>query len=258
MRKMMISPCQPDHIFSLCDPELPSEAEFEAITLRAFGCLFPQYQCIVFGGRFLYEDEYRKPDLAMIARDNSHWFVVEVELVSHSLEGHVLPQVRNFRYGEPQKECAGILSRELAIDLGEAQTLIERVPRAVVVVANKSRSDWQHAMRAHQIQLLTVTRFASDEGREAFEIDGTLAAAKESIGFGVYSAPDAMIRFLANVNLPDGHIQMDSLGGGASLWRVIRDDRHVWVSKDSGRPDIPDGAHVQLIRTYDGRITMRL
>lgn len=258
MRKMMVAPCRPDMIFTLSDPDAPSETEFEGITIRAFGCLYPQYQCVVFGGRFYYEEQYRKPDLAMIARDNSHWFVVEVEMLSHSLERHVLPQIRALRYGEPQKECASILSRELGIDIGEAQTLIERVPRAVVVVANGSRTDWEQSLRAHQAQFLTVSRFVSDSGQEAFEINGVLLATKESLGFGVYSAPDTMIRFRTSVNLPDGHIQMEGTSGGASLWRVIRDDRYAWVAKETGRPDIPNGAHVQLVRTLDGRITMRL
>lgn len=258
MRKVMVSPCQPDHIFTMCDPDLPGETEFEAITLRAFGCIYPQYQCVVFGGRFFYEGEYRKPDLAMIARDRSHWFVVEVELVSHSLEGHVLPQVRAFRYGEPQSECATIVSRELDLDLGEAATLISRVPRAIVVVANRLRVDWEHAVRAHQGQLVVVTRFASPAGREAFEVAGSLAAIKESLGFGIYSSQDAMIRFAASIGLPDGHIQMEGVSGVTSLWRVIRDERWAWVRKDAGRLDVPDGAHVQLIRAIDGRITLRL
>jgi hypothetical protein len=258
MRKVMIAPCQADQIFAMTDPDLPNETEFEAITLRAFGCIYPQYQCVVFGGKFFHEEEYRKPDLAMVARDRSHWFVVEVELVSHSLEGHVLPQIRALRYGEPQKDCAEILSREMGIDLGEALTLITRVPRAVLVVANKPRSDWEHAVRAHQAQYVVVTRFQSASGREAFEIDGVLAAAKESLGFGIYSAADAMIRFVAAVKLPDGQIQMESNGSGASLWQVIRDDRYAWVAKASGRLDLPDGVHVQLIRTIDGRITLRL
>ncbi|MER8921040.1 hypothetical protein [Mesorhizobium sp. M0802] len=258
MRKVMVSPCQPDHIFTMCDPDLPGEAEFEAITLRAFGCMYPQYQCVVFGGRFLYEGEQRKPDLAMIARDRSHWFVVEVELVSHSLEGHVLPQVRAFRYGEPQSECAMILSRELGIDLGDAATLISRVPRAVVVVANRSRVDWEHAIRALQGQLVVVTRFAGPTGREAFEVAGSLAAIKESLGFGTYSSQDAMIRFATNIGLPDGQIQMEGVSGVTSLWKVIRDERWAWVVKDTGRLDVPDGAHVQLIRAIDGRITLRV
>lgn len=258
MRKVMVSPCQADHIFTMCDPDLPSETEFEAITLRAFGCIYPQYQCVVFGGRFLHEGDYRKPDLAMIARDRSHWFVVEVELLSHSLEGHVLPQVQAFRYGEPQRECAGILSRELGIDIGEAATLISRVPRAVVVVANRTRADWENMIRAHQGQFLVVTRFEGPTGREAFEVSGSLAAVKESLGFGTYSAQDGMIRFANAINLPDGHIQMEMTSGVASLWRVIRDERFAWVVKDTGRLDVPDGAHVQLIRAIDGRITLRI
>jgi hypothetical protein len=258
MRKVMVSPCQADNIFTMCDPDLPTETEFEAITLRAFGCIYSQYQCILFGGRFLYEDEYRKPDLAMIARDRSHWFIVEVELVSHSLEGHVLPQVQAFRYGEPQGECAGILSRELRIDLGEAATLIGRVPRAVVVVANRARADWENMIRAHQGQMLVVTRFEGPAGREAFEVSGSLAAVKESLGFGTYSARDGMIRFAGAINLPDGHIQIEMTSGVTSLWRVIRDERFAWVAKNAGRLDVPDGALIQLIRTIDGKITLRI
>ena len=242
MRKMMVAPCQPDMIFTLSDPDAPSESEFEAITIRAFGCLYPQYQCVVFEGCFLYEDENRKPDLAMIARDNSHCFIVEVELLSHSLERHVLPQVQAFRYREPQKECASILSRELNIDIGAAHTLIDRVPRAVVVVANGGNSQWEHSLAAHQTQLLTVLRFISATGQEAFEISGSLLATKESLGFGVYSAPDTMIRFTASVNLPDGPIQMETKSGGTSLWRVFRDERHAWIAKETGRPDMPNGA----------------
>ena len=259
MRKVMVTPCQADQIFTMLDPDLPSETEFEAITLRAFICLYPQYQCVVFGGRFLYENEYRKPDLAMIARDLSHWFVVEVEMAAHSLEGHVLPQIRAFQYGEPQKECAEILSRELKIELGQAATLISRVPRAVLVVTNRTPMDWKPAIRAHQAQLLVITRFQSPSGREAFEIDGTLTVTSESLGFGTYSATNAMIRFIRSVNLPDGHIQMEGRNNETSLWRVIRDERFAWLARDSGgRLDIPDGAYVQLIRSIDGRIIMKL
>jgi hypothetical protein len=258
MRKVMVSPCQADQIFTMSDPDVASEAEFEGVTLRAFGCLFPQYQCVIFGGRFLYEGECRKPDLAMVARDRSHWFVVEVELVSHSLEGHVLPQVRAFRYGEPQTECASVLSRELAIDLGEAATLVQRVPRAVVVVANRLRADWEQSIRAHQGQMLVVTRFTNPAGREAFEVAGSLSAIKESIGFGVYSATDGMIRFRNTISLPDGHVQIETVSGVASLWRVFRDVRYAWVTKETGRIDLKDGEHIQLIRSLDGRITLKL
>lgn len=258
MRTVMVSPCEADHVFTMCDPDLPLEVEFEAITLRAFGCIYPQYQCVVFGGRFFYEGEYRKPDLAMIARDRSHWFIVEVELLSHSLERHVLPQVQAFRYGEPQPECATILSRELAMDIGEAATLIDRVPRAVVVVANRARTDWENMIRAHQGQFLVVTRFEGPTGREAFEVSGSLAAIRESLGFGTYSAQDGMIRFASTITLPDGHIQMEMSGGVPSLWKVIRDDRFSWVVKETGRLDIDDGSVVQLIRTIDGRITIRV
>ncbi|MCB1466067.1 MAG: hypothetical protein KDK08_02685 [Rhizobiaceae bacterium] len=171
---------------------------------------------------------------------------------------HVLPQIRAFCYGDPQPDCAGIISREMNIDLGEAQTLIGRVPRAVVVIANKRRVEWEQSIRAHQAQFLSVSRFVSRSGQEAFEVDGALLPTKESLGFGVYNAQDSMIRFQTNIRLPDGSVQIEFVSNGTSLWRVYRDQRHAWVSKETGRPDIPDGAHVQLVRTLDGRISLRL
>lgn len=111
-------------------------------------------------------------------------------------------------------------------------------------------------IRAHQGQLLVVTRFQSPTDREAFEVSGSLAAVKASLGFGTYSAQDGTIRFASTINLPDGHIQMEMTSGVTSLWQVIRDERFAWVVKDTGRLDIPDGAFIQLIRALDGRITL--
>jgi hypothetical protein len=255
---MMVAPCSKDMVFSMSDPDAPSETEFEGVALGALRCIYPQYECIVFGGKFRFEGENRKPDLAMIARDRSHWFVVEVELVSHSLERHVLPQIRAFCYGDPQPECAGIISREMKIDLEVARTIIERVPRAVVVIANKRRIEWEQSFRAHQAQFLSVSRFVSRSGQEAFEVDGALLPTKESLGFGVYQAQDSLIRFQANINLPDGSVQIEFAGNGTGVWHVYRDQRHAWLSKETGRPDIRDGAYVQLVRTMDGRISLRL
>src|SRR5690348_1995182 len=91
--------------FSLVDPTSFAEIAFEAEVVKALARLYQDYWCGVFAGAFLFETDRRVADLALIHKSLSHWFVVEVELISHSLEGHVLPQIRCFRFGRPEDSC---------------------------------------------------------------------------------------------------------------------------------------------------------
>src|SRR5689334_16688900 len=97
-------------------------------------CIYPNHNCFTFGGTFKLEDNVSRPDLALVAKDLSHWFVIEVELISHSLEGHVLPQVRTFRYGEPQRDCISVLSDALTLDRFQSEQFVHSVPRTVAVI----------------------------------------------------------------------------------------------------------------------------
>jgi hypothetical protein len=244
-------------LFDLCDPDAPNETEFEAITALVLGRAYAAYRCVVFGGAFQHEGEVRRPDLALVARDYSHWFVVEIEMLSHSLVGHVLPQMRALRFGEPQEDCAPVLARELSLQISQARTLVRVVPRTTVVVANGDNRDWQIALRALDVGYLSVSAFRSADGREAFEIRGTLAPVTESIGFGVYVLADGALRMARTVRLPDGPVQIVAEYGSVGLWTVTRDARFTWVSKDRGQPSLPDDARVQLLRTVEGRVLLR-
>jgi len=239
------------------DPDAASESEFEFHVAKALSSVYPSHQCIVFGGGFRYDDRICKPDLALVARDFSHWFVIEVEVVSHSLDGHVLPQVRGFRYGDPQPDCSTILARELKVDMRQARTLVELVPRSVAVIANKRDQKWEVALNAHEIQLLIVSVFRSAAGVLAAEVEGGLEVLKESLGFGTYSATDRSLRFPKAVRLSLGQVQINDPRGTLSSWTVAESSDSIWVTKDEGVPNIKHGAYVQLIRTVEGRLSLR-
>lgn len=257
MRTILVGDCAIEHLYEMTDPDAPTEVEFESQVVQALTCIYANYHCIVFGGSFELENRTCKPDLALVANDFSHWFVIEVELVSHSFEQHVLPQVVAFRYGDPQLDCISVLSRELEKPPERVKTLLDHVPRSVVVVANKREPQWQIALRAHDIQFLAISKFQSRFGVPAFEVDGTLEVLQESLGFAVYSATDRSLRFPKTVRLPSGAIQINDPAGSRSSWTVTRDDHCAWVTKDVGSASIAEGSYIQVVRTIDGRISLR-
>ncbi|UGV25988.1 hypothetical protein E0H22_09980 [Rhodopseudomonas boonkerdii] len=256
MTTILFGECAPSNLFEIWDPDAALETEFELIVAKALMCIYPQHHCFPFGGTFRLEDNVSRPDIALVAKDLSHWFVIEVELVSHSLEGHVLPQIRTFRYGTPQPDCISVLSKALSIDRSQIRTFLLTVPRTVAVVANKRHRDWEISLRSHEVQLLTVSAFNSSTGVQAVEVDGKLIAKQEHIAFGQYLATDRAIRFHQAVQIPNGEIMVDNFDGSGSIWVTTRDSAWAWVTKKQGTPDIPNGAFIQIVRTFGGRFSM--
>lgn len=257
MTTIVVGECNPSNLFELWDADAASESEFELIAAKAMMCIYPGYHCFPFGGTFKFEDNVSRPDFALVAKDHSHWFVVEVELVSHSLEGHVLPQIQTFRYGEPQADCISVLAKALSMSRNQIQTFLMTVPRSVVVIANKRHKDWEAPLRTLQAQLLVVAAYNSPSGIQAVEVDGKLIAQQEHLGWGQYVATDRALRFHRTVPLPDGEIMLDSIDGSGSVWTVTRDATSAWVTKNQGTPDIPHGAYIQLLRIFGRRFSLR-
>lgn len=258
MKTFLVGDCALDRLYQMTDPDAPNENEFEFSVGRALSCVYgDRYRCIVFGGTFLYDDRCYRPDLALIAKDLSHWFVIEVELVSHSFAGHVLPQVKAFHYGTPQPDCAAVLCRELRFSQQQALTFLAYTPRAAAVIANKRDQSWESRLDAHGIQLLAVSVFRSSAGVEAIEIDGRLEVLKESVGIGQYSATDRSLRFPRSISLTLGTIQVNDPGSTAALWVVARDNQFTWLTRERGTPDMQDGCFIQLIRAVDGQLSFR-
>lgn len=258
MKLLLTGDGMPGEALQLCDPDSVSETEFEHEVVGALARAYSRYVCFLFGGTFVHpECGAKRPDLVLVAKDLSHWFVVEVEIGSHSLEHHVLPQVRAFVYGEPQADCASSLASKLEISQQRAETLVRLVPKAVAVITNRRDDQWSAAIRALNAQMLVMSRFSSPSGLRAVGIEGELRAVQESLGFGKFSAVDRSVRFPRRTPLPEGVIELVDQSGAATDWRVSFGVGALWVTKVLGTPSISDGHVLQLVRTRDGRLLLR-
>lgn len=258
MKKLLSGDCKEENVFYLVDPTGFLEIDFEAEVVKALVCLFPEYWCGVFAGSFLLEGERKSADLAMIHKTLSHWFVVEVELAGHSFEHHVLPQVRCFRYGEPEPSCASSLERAFS-DIGPSQAaaLLRHVPRFVAVVGNVPNPEWTTALRALDVQYLTVSLYRDRSGRTVHEVEGGLVAKTESLGFAQFSAIDNCLRIHRHCGLSTGALQVVDQFGNVASWTVREDGGIFWISKDKGPALLVHESYVQLLRTSDGRVALR-
>lgn len=258
MKKLLTGECHPDNIFHLVDPTQFLEGDFEAEVVKALSCLMPEYMCGIFAGAFVLEGERRMADLALVHKSLSHWFVVEVELAGHSLEHHVLPQVRCFRYGEPEDSCVTSLVRAFSILTREqAVSLLNYIPRYVAVVGNLPDQNWTTKLSAVDVQHLTVSIYKDRNGRSAHEVEGRLTVRAASLGFARFSAIDNCLRIPRGCGLPVGNLQIVDQFGNLADWTVREEAGVLWIRKDRGPALIAHDSYVQIIRSFDGRVSIR-
>jgi hypothetical protein len=258
MKKLVTGECNDDNIFHLVDPTGFVEVDFEAEVVKALTCLQPEYLCGVFAGTFLLEGDRRRADLALVHKTLSHWFVVEVELANHSFEDHVLPQVRCFRYGEPDQSCITSLVRAFSVlSESEASALLSHIPRYVAVVGNLPNSGWLNALRALDTQYLTVSIYRDRNGRFAHEVEGQLIAPTESLGFARYSAVNNCLRIGSRCGLRVGQVQIYDQFGNPGTWTIREETGSLWISKDQGPTLLKHESFVQIMRTTSGQVSLR-
>jgi len=252
VRSVIVADKNCTRVLPFANHEIVSETHFEGLVLEAIGRAYPDYICKVFNGSFLHERNIRKPDLCFVHKTFSHWFVVEVELLKHSLNRHVLPQMRVLEYGEPQSDCISILSRELGVSVQQAATLIHRIPRNTVVITNGYNEKWSASLTGLRCQYLSVSVYGELDGLHALEIHGMLSATHKNLGFGIFYAPTSSLRFHESLSIPLGDIFISASDGSLTKWSGIRYGGYSWISNDNGLNMFDDGQMVQLSSSMSG------
>lgn len=143
------------------------EPHFSDIAKTELAKVLPGFSILDFSP-FIVGDEgaRRRPDLALIDRNYRMWAVVEVELEQHSLENHVLPQVRTFATGRYDASHAELLhSKDPTLNLEKLRNLTTYVSPMVSVVVN-SRSvlenGWAVLESEYSARLTFLESFRSD------------------------------------------------------------------------------------------------
>ncbi len=169
MAKLLYS----DEIYEEISPSAYYESEYEALVFSHAEHLYSSYHIIPFKSTVYSENGSARGDFALIDMKYRDWWVGEIELATHSLEGHVLPQIEVLScaiYG--QKEAEYIHSKKPDLDLEKLCDLMKGQQPRVIVIVNASCPKWINPLKRHNAILAIFEIFKSFRDKMIFRING--------------------------------------------------------------------------------------
>lgn len=154
-------------------PDSVYEPEFEDLVIQHAPVLFPDYHCVRYSRLVTSPAGDSRADLALVDREYRSWYVVEIELASHSLAGHVLPQMQRLslaRYSESDAEW--IAERSPSVDLDRLKLLVESTSPSFIVVVNAPVPRWIEPLRGLGVTVAVVEPFRDRLDRHLLRING--------------------------------------------------------------------------------------
>ncbi|MBC7949004.1 MAG: hypothetical protein H7Y42_14055 [Chitinophagaceae bacterium] len=209
-----------------------SEGEYEDKIKQYAENIFSEYHTIRFK---LGVDSFgltKKPDLALIAKDYSAWWVVEVELTGHTVE-HVLEQVNVFRTGDYNpvsisKYVKRVFSEEIPdvhLDEESLTKLITDAEPQILVIVDAPTEDWRTALDNAGVCLCDLQVFKNAARSEAYKIGGdypSIFVSTVHLKFHSLARNTLELISAANLSAPlaDGQELLVSYKGRTSKWGI--------------------------------------
>lgn len=156
------------------DPRSIYEHTFESLIVQHSSDLFPGYICRRFDPLLASPLGDVRPDLILVDSVYREWRIVEVEMIGHSLLGHVKPQLERISTARPDRAAIEWLcSRNTDIDQARLLDLASRAPHKTQLFVNKSDPDWHISLAGTSVDIGIIEVFRSRLNRTLLRINGT-------------------------------------------------------------------------------------
>jgi hypothetical protein len=246
----------------LVGPGSLSEREFETLVFQQAEHLFPNFVMVKYRLDVVADEGPRRPDFALIHRNYRVWWVVEVELLHHSLHSHVLPQVIAFSTGSYGPALAEYLAgASVELDVRSVSEMIKGSPPRVLVIANAYSEEWERNLVPYGAELVTVEVFRSSRNRHVFRCRGAeLEGAPDVL---TLCRRDRLLPTLLIVESPAALMELPGarvtiyFDGTPSEWTRISASDRVWLSPVIRSPFDDTIRSVELVKDGSGRLSFR-
>ena len=235
------------------------ERDYEKLVYNQADIIFPEHHTVPFKFPVETEHERRIPDLALIDRSYRHWWVVEVEMVHHSLNGHVLPQVEVFSRGRYGNEHGNyLLEQSNELDPDAVRDMIKGSQPGVLVVVNQEAPTWVEPIHSIGGLLTIVQVFRSSLNQHILRVNGDLLTRTSAEVVSICRLDPIMPRLLhvdspASLGVAPGGRLTILFGEGATEWARLDSADKVWLSPIGNNP-LSSGMEYQVMRETEGRL----
>lgn len=192
------------------------ESDYENLLLAHAEFLYPTFHLVRFKCDVASEFGTARPDLALIDKNYRKWWVVEVELASHSLDDHVEPQVRILANGAYNRRHAEVLSRnDSALDSARISDMVLGAQPRVLVIVNSVEAGWQLSLRRWDALIGVIEVFRSERGVEVLRMNGDHPERIDDVHLSVCRVDPLLKRSL----IVDSPASLGIVAGGKlSIW----------------------------------------
>lgn len=235
------------------------EADFERLLQSYAEHLFAGFITVPFKRTVQSDHGSAKPDLALVDQQYRGWWIVEVEMAHHSLEGHVLPQVdvlTKARYGSDEAEYLIASSRQL--DATAVRAMVKGEQPRVMVIVNRNVQGWAERLYRMGAILTVAELYRSDKNHYVILANGE-APGILATDVVTTCRQDPLMSWLVKISSPaglipsgDGVVSIE-FEGGFTEWTLIEVQDQVWLSP-SGRSPLQIGVTYQIVKRENSRL----
>lgn len=152
-----------------------TEKDFENTILSQIEHVYPNYIGVPFALTITNaDDETARPDIVLIRKDYQEWFVVEVELSTHSWDDHVEKQLRVFSTGVYDKNHVSdhLLKKNRTLDKIKLKKMLdEHYPKTMVIV-NEKVVEWEKKVKNYNAILSVFQIYKGTGGCDVHRVAG--------------------------------------------------------------------------------------
>ncbi|MBN1875204.1 MAG: hypothetical protein JXA33_13310 [Anaerolineae bacterium] len=247
--------------FEQLAPTTMLESEYERIILQKGQLIFPDYYTVPFKTLVFDGDGGARADLALIEQQYREWWVVEVETGNHSLDGHVLPQVKILANATYSEEVATALTRQLRhLDPVKISLMMKGQAPRVLVIVNEQKPEWKLALKRYNALLSTVEIYRSAKNQYIFRIDGELPTPRIDVITECHVDPFIrtwlVIQSPAGLECVSGDKVTLSYKDMMTEWIRIDSESTVWLSPQ-GLSSLSPKQTYEILRTSEGSLVIR-
>lgn len=237
------------------------ETEVENIIAQNSKVLFPEFQLVQFKKTVYSEEGSARADFALIDSLYRKWWVVEVEMRDHSLDIHVVPQIRILsRANYNEEEALYLCQKSSLLKKLELTNLVTNVSPRVLIIANSVNNNWLEPIKGLDADILAIEIYRSDKNKHLLRVHGNLPTVNFS-----FISKCSFLPYLPNflsLQTPNKLLEIDNshhkvlYSGKYSIWEYVVISQKSYLVPTSANP-LSQGLDYELIQTEDGQLILR-